>query len=198
MRFYLLFGFLFIASAVCYAQKAPMSENDSIVKTEQTKRHEKPERVYDPRIAGLYSAVLPGLGQAYNKKYWKIPFIYGAFTGFYIVINRYETDYQTHRKGLLYAISNDSYTNATSTFDIDGRAFTEEHLRNSVNKLRRERDYWIIIGSIFYLLNIVDAHIDAHLREFDVNEKLKLTVDPSLSQSFNSFQTGLSITLHFH
>ncbi|MDH5365758.1 MAG: DUF5683 domain-containing protein [Cyclobacteriaceae bacterium] len=152
---------------------------------------------YDPRIAGLYSAVLPGLGQAYNKKYLKIPLIYVGFIGLYYQVNRYNNDYQTHRKGLLYAVSNNSFADATATYAINGREFTEVNLRNRVNNSRRERDYWIIIGSVFYLLNIVDAHIDAHLREFDVNEKLKLTVDPSLSQSLNSMQAGFSFTLHF-
>lgn len=153
---------------------------------------------YNPRVAGLYSAVLPGLGQGYNKKFWKIPFVYGAFYGIYFQVDRFNTEYQEKRKGLLYALNNNSFDNESATYEINGIEYTEDNLRNRVNKFRRERDYWIILGSVWYLLQIADAHIDAHLREFDVNEKLKLSVDPTVSQSFNSIQGGLSLTLHFH
>lgn len=205
MRFLHFISILFITTSLCFGQKIP---NDTVIQPRDTFYMENqlmnPElnevqiKEYDPRIAGLYSAVLPGLGQVYNRKYWKIPLIYGAFYGIYYMVDRYNNDYQTHRKGLLYAVSNNSFADATATYAVNGREFTEVNLRNRVNKHRRERDYWIIIGSVFYLLNIVDAHIDAHLREFDVNEKLKLTVDPSLSQSLNSMQAGFSITLHLH
>lgn len=205
MRFLHFISILFITTSLCFGQKIP---NDTVIQPRDTFYMENqlmnPElnevqiKEYDPRIAGLYSAVLPGLGQVYNRKYWKIPLIYGAFYGIYYMVDRYNNDYQMHRKGLLYAVSNNSFADATATYAVNGREFTEVNLRNRVNKHRRERDYWIIIGSVFYLLNIVDAHIDAHLREFDVNEKLKLTVDPSLSQSLNSMQAGFSITLHLH
>lgn len=153
---------------------------------------------YNPGVAGLFSAVVPGLGQAYNKKYWKIPLVYGAFIGIYITVDKYNSDYQMHRKGLLYALANDGFDNENNSYEIDGNSFSEDALRNRVNKHRRERDYWIILGGIWYLLNIADAHIDAHLKEFEVNDKLKLSVDPTLSQSMNSVQGGISLTLHFH
>ena len=166
--------------------------------TEEAELIEMYAKRYNPRIAGLFSAVLPGLGQAYNKKYLKIPLIYGGFLGVYYFVDGYNTRYQDGRKGLLYALANDGFNNIEASVEINGQLFTEENLRTRVNKYRRERDYWIIIGSVWYLLNIADAHIDAHLKEFELNEKLQLSVEPTISQSFNSVQGGLSLTLHFH
>jgi hypothetical protein len=151
---------------------------------------------YDPRLAGLYSAAIPGLGQAYNKKYWKIPLIYGAFYGIYYAVNLYENDYQSHRKELLEFLADDTIDPNVDLTPISN--LNQEQIRNRVNRSRRERDYYIIIGCVLYMLNIADAHIDAHLKEFDLNEKLKLSVDPSLSRSFNSTNAGLSLTLHFN
>ena len=153
---------------------------------------------YDPRIAGLYSAVLPGLGQIYNRKYWKVPIIYAGFYLFYYNVDRYNDRYQVFRKALLEGLDQGAFASGGTVYIDEYRVeYDEESLRNRVNRDRRERDYLIIIGSIFYLLNIADAHIDAHLREFDVNEKLKLTVDPTLSRRNNSINTGLSLTLQF-
>ena len=148
---------------------------------------------FDPRIAGLYSAVLPGLGQAYTKNYWKIPLIYAGFYGIYYTVNTYNVDYQFHRKELLYYLADD--TKEAGALTPSG--FNEDQIRNRIDRARRERDYWIILGSIFYLLNIADAHIYAHLKEFDLNEKLKLSIDPNMSQSFNGMNAGFSITLQF-
>lgn len=144
---------------------------------------------YNPRKAGLYSAVVPGLGQAYNKKYWKMPIVYGGFIGLGFGINFYQMRHKKFRTEL-FGILKSGELESTSGFD-------EEQLRTIVDKARRERDFFIVLTGILYLLNVVDAHIDSHLKEFDLNEKLKLTLDPMLRQQ-NQLQAGLTLNLSFH
>jgi len=145
---------------------------------------------YIPRKAGLYSAVLPGLGQAYNKKYWKMPIIYGGFIGLGFGINFYNNLYNKYR-GELFDILESGENRSASNL-------TEETLRRGIDKYRRERDFMIVLTAVLYFLNIADAHIDAHLKEFDLNEKLKMTVAPTLNQTYYaSCQAGLSVTIKF-
>jgi hypothetical protein len=144
---------------------------------------------FNPRRAGLYSAVFPGLGQAYNKKYWKIPIIYGGIIGLSYGIDFYQKEHKKFRNELFEILKTDAIESESG--------LSEDQLRTFVDKTRRERDYFMILTGILYLLNIVDAHIDAHLKEFDLNDKLKLTFDPMIQQQ-NQLQAGLSIGLNFH
>lgn len=145
---------------------------------------------YNPRKAGLYSAVLPGLGQAYNKKYWKIPIIYGGFIGLGYGINFYQKRHKEFRTELFEILESGEDLSSINQL-------SEDQLRTLVNKSRRERDYFMVLTGILYLLNIADAHIESHLKEFDLNEKLMLSLDPMIRQQ-NQLQAGLSISLNFH
>lgn len=147
------------------------------------------DKRFNPRRAGLYSAVLPGLGQAYNKKYWKIPIVYGGFIGLGYGINFYQKQHKEFRTELFEILESGEVLSSKNQL-------TEDQLRTLVNKSRRERDYFMVLTGILYMLNIVDAHIDAHLKEFDLNEKLKLSLDPMIRQQ-NQLQAGLSISLNF-
>ncbi len=143
--------------------------------------------VFNPRKAGLYSAVLPGLGQAYNKRYWKIPLVYGGLIGFGYAMTWYNDQYLKYKNELFYILDND-LTRSPS-------GLSEDQLRSIIDQARRERDYMIVLTGIVYLLNIADAHIDAHLKEFDVNEDLKLKLDPTVLLIGNTIVPGLSIKI---
>lgn len=147
----------------------------------------------DPKKATLFSAILPGLGQAYNNQYWKIPIIYGGglLIGHYIDYNN--RIYNEFRNALIAeADDNDLTVNPYS-----GR-FSEDALERNRDAFRRNRDMLIIIAGAFYLLNIVDAHVSAHLHEFDINENLSMKVSPSIKSTPLFSQTvGLSISLSF-
>ena len=136
---------------------------------------------YDPRKALLYAAVVPGLGQIYNKKYWKLPLVYGGFFGIGYAINFYQGNYTDYKAKLFYnldhglADDNDRDTN-------DPNAYTTGQLRTIVDKSRRERDFWVIMMGAMYILQIVDAHVDAHLKEFDLNPTFKVSFRPSMTQ----------------
>jgi Family of unknown function (DUF5683) len=142
----------------------------------------------DPRKALLYSAVLPGLGQIYNGKYWKLPFVYGGFAVTVSVVSYYQKIYNEQRSNLFKSL-------ATGQFPA-GR--TEQNLRYIVDRARRERDYYVIITGVWYLLQAVDAHVDAHLQEFKWNKDLKVSLNPSMEQNvLTGRTTGLTLSFKF-
>lgn len=145
---------------------------------------------YVPRKALLYSAVFPGMGQVYNKKYWKLPIVYGGFYMLTYVALGYN-DLYNESKQELYAVVRDP------TF-IPPSGYTESQLRSVTEFYRRQRDFFLILDGMWYLLQLVDAHVDAHLRDFDLNPQLKVSLGPSMQQSpFYGQATGFSLTLKF-
>ena len=123
-----------------------------------------------PAKAAFYSAVLPGLGQAYNKKYWKIPIIYaGIGTSIYFYV-RNNNDYNNFRdayKRRLAGFTDDEYWG-----DGDTPLISADRLADAQKTAKRNKDMSIAIAVGFYLLNIIDANVDAHLRQFNVNDDL--------------------------
>lgn len=149
---------------------------------------------YNPRKALLYAAVAPGLGQVYNKKYWKLPLVYGGIYAIGRGIKWYNDLYVKYKTHLFYNIEN-QLGDTERNPDIP---LTTTQLRSIVDKARRERDLMVIMMGGMYLLQIVDAHVDAHLKEFDLNPNLKVTVQPTLTNdAWVGRQTGMSLTFRF-
>lgn len=150
---------------------------------------------YDPRKALLYAAIVPGLGQIYNKKYWKLPLVYGGFIGIGYGINFYQQGYIKYKKELFYNIDN-GYAKDT---DIrPGDVYSTSNYRRIVDQYKRERDFMIILMGGMYLLQIVDAHVDAHLKEFDLNPKLQVSIEPMIEQNYLiGRQQGVSLIIKF-
>jgi hypothetical protein len=182
---------LFCSSLGVYAQTDTLQTitNDPlIVEKKDTVDIKSYATRYDPRKALLYAAVLPGLGQIYNKKYWKLPLVYGgmAFIGYYI--NVYEKGYTNFKLQLFQVI--DGNPNAS--------LYTESQLRTVVNRYRRERDFMIILMGGVYLLQIIDAHVDAHLKEFDLNPNLQVRFEPMIDNDpMIGRQAGFSVFFKF-
>lgn len=124
-----------------------------------------------PGRASLYSALLPGLGQAYNGDYWKIPIFYGGFitTGYFIYEN--QSEYNRFKKLYSWASEENS--------DYDG-GYSISTLKWYKDTYRRYRDYSIISGALVYILNVVDANVFAHLRNFDVSDDLSININPAV------------------
>jgi hypothetical protein len=142
-----------------------------------------------PAKAAFYSAVLPGLGQAYNGSHWKIPLIYigGAFIAY--SVNTYHKQYSTSLGNLqLLQLQPDLGT-------INGQ--DAAYYQRRVDSYRRERDYMIIIGGLIYGLNIVEAYVDAHLQDFNLNDDLSMRLKPALLAAAPG-QAGAGIALTFH
>ena len=146
-----------------------------------------------PARAAFYSAVIPGLGQARNKKYWKIPIIYGAIgTSIYFAVENNKT-YDRFKTALSERLDNDPNT----VDEFDGR-LSVQSLESNYNFYQRNRDLSIIVAGIFYALNIVDASVDAHLYSFPKNDNLSLRIVPTTQLTANNnIMHGASLVFNF-
>lgn len=170
---------------------------DSIIGFRELKEPENTEVIemvledHEPNKAAWYSAAIPGLGQAYNKKYWKIPVVWAGIAGFAYFINWNNDQYQYFRKNLIYETEqNPDFPNETP--------LEASTLKSGRDQYRRTRDMLVIFSVLFYMLNIVDAHVDAHLIEFDVNQSLSVQVMPSIQTNpANKLSTGLTFSVKF-
>ena len=145
---------------------------------------------FNPTRASFLAAVLPGMGQIYNKKYWMLPLVYGGFAAIGYGLNFYQDLYKDYKGQLFYILEND--TNQSR------EGFTEDQLRPAIDQARHERDFMIILMAGMYILQIIDAHVDAHLKEFDVNPNLQVRMQPMIrSDLLVGRQAGFSLTLRF-
>lgn len=184
---------------------SPLRAQDSLVVERDTIVEAGPDTVaiksyakrFSPRKAILYAAVLPGLGQVYNKKYWKVPLVYG---GFYIIghyIDVYN-DLYTEYKGYLFYNLENGLGGENQEHPDPEVGLTTGQLRTIVDKSRRERDFMIILMGGMYLLQMVDAHVDSHLKEFDLNPKLQVSIEPTMEQNaLTGTTTGLALVIKF-
>lgn len=147
---------------------------------------------FSPTKAGLYSAVLPGLGQFYNKKYWKIPIVWGAVgTGVGIAIWN-DKNYKRYRNAFVAELNGLPH-------EFSGiRGVDKVVLGNAQDRFKRQRDYAIGIAGLIYILNIVDAVVDAHLYEGRKDPDLALT-PAVINDRFSNYESkaGLALTFKF-
>lgn len=156
------------------------------------------QEIYDPLApaqAAFYSAVIPGLGQVYNKSYWKIPIIYAGMGAGIYFYKQQDKDYNRFRdayKRRLAGFKDDEFFGEGTTALI-----SNDRLVNAQKSAKKNRDLSVVVTVAFYLLNIVDANVDAHLRQYEVSDDLSLSphfdVDPYSSQS----KFGMSLTYKF-
>jgi hypothetical protein len=173
----------------------PIPKDTVIIEREDTVRMKSYASRYDPRKALLLAAIVPGLGQAYNKKYWKIPLVYGGAYMLGSQIHKFNAGYTLFRSYLFYNLQH-GLADPTGINPTTG-AQTQQ-IRRVVDRARRERDFYVIMVGALYLLQIVDAHVDAHLKEFDLNPNLKVSFQPTMkSDAILGRQTGMSMTIKF-
>ena len=167
---------------------------------------EEPEKVHSPHKAAIYSAILPGLGQAYNKKYWKIPLVYGGFVAFGYFINMQNKDYKTYKLYYKDLADTDESTNSfmefkyIDRFDLENPSRVEDLKRSFIraqDTYRRWRDLNIILMVGFYGLNIIDASVDAHFFDWDISDDLTLRWQPTLNQFQNQNIYSFNCTIRF-
>ena len=196
-RFLFFIAFALFSFSLC-AQN-PAGENVTVQDSVVTKK-----KVIDPLApsrAAFYSAVLPGLGQAYNKKYWKIPIVYGAIgTGLYAYIfnidqyNRYRDAY----KRRLVGFTDDEFYDIDNSGVIAGSPdVSDEALRDAQKFYQRNKDLSLLITIGLYALNIIDANVDAHLKQYNIDDDL--TVRPVLQPNLVDLRihSGISLTYSF-
>lgn len=178
--FAFFFSLLFIISSAKINAQSQTSVDDSLA--------------HNPKKAALYSAILPGLGQAYNKKYWKIPVVYSALgvIGYFYVDNN--SNYRKYKEAYKFRTDDDQ-----NTIDEYIGTYTDDNLKVLRDYYRRNLELTVIIGVAVYALNIIDATVDAHLFEFDVNDNLSMKIQPEISHSMfgNTQIKGLKLSLKF-
>ncbi len=178
----------------CFCTVVQAQQNDSLRKEQikdsiASKRAVRKAIYGDARKASIMSACFPGLGQIYNRKYWKAPVIYAALggLGYWGVTNQIKYKYYSDnlKSQVTYSV------NATPYKNIDDLITQKKYYQ-------KYRDISIMLGALVYLLNIIDANVDAHLKTFDVSDDLSLQVNPYSNWDYNNkLQAGLSLKLKF-
>lgn len=187
MRGLILLGGVLLLSSVLRAQMSDSSSADTI-RADTAKEHA-------PRSATLRSAILPGLGQAYNRKYWKIPIVYAGLGASAYFIVRNTQQYNDFQNALI--ARNDPDQN-----DAYQGIYTEQQLSTLKSTYRRWRDLSYISFIAVYVLQVVDANVDAHLYDFDVSDDLSLRIEPWSGRTGSSFRSlasgnGVSLSVRF-
>lgn len=158
------------------AQKLPL---DSIKPTDTL--NIKIEKPHSPTKATIMSAALPGLGQVYNKKYWKVPIIWGGIgTSLYFGFSN-QNSFKKFRKAYGNRIDDDP--NTTDEYED---VLSPEGLKANMDYHQKNRDLSFVIAGVLYILNVVDAAVDAHLFNFPKNDKLSFNLQPSLNYTNNN------------
>lgn len=144
---------------------------------------------HSPRKAALYSAILPGLGQAYNREYWKMPLVYAAIgtCTYFFVFNL--DKYHLYRDAYRLKVDGNPDTNISDPFLA---ARSEQYLKAYRDYYRQNIDYSVLFFVLAYGLNIADATVFAHLRNWDMSDELSMRVSPAL---INNRALGISVNI---
>lgn len=156
-----------------------------------------------PSKAAFYSAVFPGLGQIYNRRYWKVPIVWAAIgTGVYAYIyndteyDRFRSAFKRRRAGFI----DDEFYDINNSGIVPGEPdLSDEALQDAQERFQRDRDLALVVTIALYALNIVDANVDAHLKQFNVDENLGLDIRPYLDYHpvTSDPNYGLALTVKF-
>ncbi|WP_371743237.1 DUF5683 domain-containing protein [Pseudozobellia sp. WGM2] len=153
-----------------------------------------------PSKAAFYSAVFPGLGQIYNKRYWKVPIVYGAIGAAiygYTFNDKQYTRVRTAFKRRQAGFTDDEFYDLNG--DGSGPDLGVDDLQNEQERYQRDRDLLLLVSVALYALNIVDANVDAHLKQFNVDDDLSFDMQPymDLDPVANSPHYGMSMIIKF-
>jgi hypothetical protein len=218
VNLFIIFCFVLLQSVANAQQKDPLIiKNDSIAlhqhaKDSIPKKDSVVKKKHDPHKATLYSAILPGAGQVYNKKYWKLPLVYAAIG----IPAYFYFDNKTWYKKCQYALSV-AVTIAGNPNGFDGvgqgtkdslnavdprlqpltKSGSTNQLINARNDFRKNQDYSALFFLIFWGLNVVDATVDAHLRDFNVTDDLSFRIKPAIIPG-PGYISGISIVFDIH
>lgn len=156
-----------------------------------------------PSKAAFYSAIFPGLGQAYNKSYWKIPLVYAAIgTGVYAYswnnksYKRFRTAFKRRRAGFT---DDEFYDINGSGIVIGNPDLSDAALEDAQERYQRDRDLSLLVTIGLYALNIIEANVDSHLQQFNVNDDLSFDFQPYIDRNpvTNQANYGLALTIDF-
>jgi hypothetical protein len=185
---YLFFSFILLNSFFSFSQENDLIISDTIPTIDDV------INPLAPSTAAFYSAILPGLGQAYNKKYWKIPIVYGVLgtsTGFYIYnnkqYNRYRDAFKSMRSGKPHEVDG-----------LNGNVLlTDDALERAQTRFKEDRDLSLFITIGMYALQIVEASVDAHLKQLNTDDNLAFKPQILIDPITNQVTAGISLSYSF-
>lgn len=177
--------------------KAPMLSPDSSRAALKRQEQYDTPRIWkpDPTTATWLALVIPGGGQIYNRKYWKLPIVYGGFVGCLYAYNWNGQMYKDYRQAYLDIMDSDPNSDSYKDFFRPGYDFdrNEEYLKEVFKKrkdrYRRWRDLSIFAFIGVYAISVIDAYVDAQLSSFDITEDINLTIEPEIMNNRN-FSAG--------
>jgi len=187
-----------------------LTQKDSLQLSQLSSSESKTKRNWDtwrpnPKRALWLAIVLPGAGQVYNRKYWKLPLIYGGFVGCIYALQWNNTMFKDYSQAYLDIMDSDPSTESYNQFLHLGTKITSSNItqyqdifRRRKDRYRRWRDlsFFCMLG--VYALSIIDAYVDASLSEFDISDKLSLRIEPTVFSTAqrNSLNSPSAIGLH--
>ena len=187
-----------------------LTQKDSLQLAQLSSSESKTKRNWDtwrpnPKRALWLAIVLPGAGQVYNRKYWKLPLIYGGFVGCIYALQWNNTMFKDYSQAYLDIMDNDPSTESYNQFLHLGTKITSSNIKPYQDIFRRRKDryrrwrdlsFFCMLG--VYALSIIDAYVDASLSEFDISDKLSLRIEPTVFSTAqrNSLNSPSAIGLH--
>lgn len=157
-----------------------------------------------PSRAAFYSAVFPGMGQVYNKRYWKVPIVYGALGAGVYFYDRNNSLYQRYRtafKRRQAGFTDDEFYDRNPDDDIIPTTpdQSDAALEDAQERFQRDRDLSLVVTIILYALNIVDANVDAHLKQFNIDDDLSFDMQPYIENNLvtNNPNYGMAFVFRF-
>lgn len=164
----------------------------------------------DPKRAMWLAIVVPGAGQIYNRKYWKLPIVYGGFLGCAYAWRWNNQMYRDYSQAYMDIMDDDPNTQSYNQFLHLGMEITDDNKERYQNLFKRRKDYYrkyrdlsifCLIG--VYALSVIDAYVDASLSQFDISKDLSLKIEPSIINNHSSLNPvkasslGLQCSLNF-
>lgn len=188
--------FFFCYVSFCLLLSLPLQGQDSA--QAPLNRYDAATAAHPPKKAALRSALLPGWGQVYNKKIWKVPIIYGALGSSGAIFFYNLNNYQDTR--FAYRVKYNMRVNRTDSALFNQikpnlQPLPEESLKYYRNQFRRDIDYSVLFFLVLWGLNVVDATVDAHLKTFDVGNDLSLRIAPGYSETASTHGLSLRLTI---
>ena len=201
----ILIGFQKIeAQAVTFDTVNTTITGDTIIQEKPKAKLPKNKRPHSPKVATIMSACLPGLGQIYNGKWWKVPIVYAGLGGLgYLAYNNfYEFRSYLHAYEFQTGDLPEGVTLNEHETDLANK-YSASQLQTYKESYRRDFELYTILTAAWYGLNILDACVDGHLYSYDISDDLSLSIDPYLRPTETSIplpqyaQVGLSFKLNF-
>ena len=177
---------------------------DTVIRESKTGKTAKVKKTHSPKVATIMSTCLPGLGQVYNRKWWKVPIVYAGLGGLgYLVYSNY-SEYKSYLHAYEFRTGDLPEGATLNEHEADlANKYAENQLQTYKESYRRDFELYSILTVAWYGLNILDACVDGHLYNYDISDDLSLSIDPYLKPTETLVpmpqyaQVGLSFKLNF-